>query len=88
MGDGTYYERAYDLTEDKTKEFYAGWASTYDAELIDANGYAHPARCGEAMQQYVPDRAKRVLDLGCGTGLVGSVLDVLGYDSITGCDYS
>ncbi|MGI9624930.1 MAG: class I SAM-dependent DNA methyltransferase, partial [Acidimicrobiales bacterium] len=56
--------------------------------LIDANGYAHPARCGEAMEQYVPDRATQVLDLGCGTGLVGSVLDGLGYDSITGCDYS
>lgn len=88
MGDETYYDRVYDLTEDQTKAFYADWAKTYDAELVDANGYAHPARCGEAMAQYVPDRTTRVLDLGCGTGLVGRVLDGLGYRSIVGCDYS
>lgn len=88
MGDETYYERAYDLTEDQTKGFYADWAATYDAELIDANGYAHPTRCGEAMARFVPDRTTPILDLGCGTGLVGSVLHGLGYESITGYDYS
>ena len=88
MPDETYYEKAYDLAEHETKSFYANWAATYDEELVDGNGYIQPERCGDAMERFVTDRSARVLDLGCGTGLAGSVLRARGYTSVDGCDYS
>lgn len=88
--DDTFYEKAYTLEEKDTKAFYGEWAATYDAELFDlgGHGYVQPQRCGEAMQRFVPERSTRVLDMGCGTGLAGSVLKDLAYESIDGCDYS
>ena len=88
MPDETYYEKAYDLAEDETKDFYATWAATYDEELVDDNGYIQPERCGDAMERFVPDRSAKVLDMGCGTGLAGAVLRRRGYEAIDGCDYS
>jgi predicted TPR repeat methyltransferase len=88
MSDETFYERAYALAESDTKDFYAQWAATYDHELVDDNGYVQPRRCGDAMRRFVPDRSARVLDMGCGTGLAGSELRRLGYESIDGYDYS
>ena len=88
MPDETYYEKAYDLTEDETKDFYAKWAATYDEELVAGNGYIQPERCGNAMERFVDDRTARVLDMGCGTGLAGAVLRRRGYEAIDGCDYS
>lgn len=88
MADDTFYEKAYDLEEHETKAFYAKWAATYDHEIVDENGYLQPVRCGDALERFVPDRSTPVLDLGCGTGLVGAELRRRGYESIVGCDYS
>ncbi|MEM7285951.1 MAG: class I SAM-dependent methyltransferase [Actinomycetota bacterium] len=88
MPEETYYEKAYDLTEDETRDFYAKWAATYDEELVDGNGYIQPERCGDAMERFVVDRSARVLDMGCGTGLAGAVLHGRGYTAVDGCDYS
>ena len=84
----TYYDKVYDIGEDETKDFYAVWAKTYDEELVDGFGYIQPERCGDAMARFVPDRSARVLDMGCGTGLVGTVLRSRGYEAVDGCDYS
>lgn len=82
-----YYEEVLDLGERETQAHYAKWAARYDRDLAQ-NRYAQPERCGDAAERYVPDRNARVLDLGCGTGLVGSVLVDRGYTSIVGYDYS
>ena len=60
---------------DATQEFYSDWAVTYDAEIID-NGYASPQRCADALALFTEDKRLKLLDIGCGTGLSGKILQI------------
>ena len=66
---------------------YAEWAATYDAENAAA-GYRNPQLCGAYFARYVPRDATPILDAGCGTGLAGDTLRVLGYRGLVGIDLS
>ena len=57
-----------------------------DPGLIFGTG-SHPTTrmCLQALEQYAAPE-KRVLDLGCGSGILGIGALVLGCDSCTGCD--
>ena len=79
---------AYDLrSSDDIAEFYGGWAEGYEGELAEA-GYATPRRCAAALARHVEDRARPIIDLGCGTGLSGHALREAGFSAIDGCDLS
>lgn len=74
-------------TEDLARR-YDAWADAYDHDLLDAEGYgAVIARVEDAMLRHV-EPAARVLELGCGTGLVGRALRKQGYSRIDGLDLS
>jgi predicted TPR repeat methyltransferase len=66
---------------------YAEWAKTYDAENAAA-GYRNPQLCAAFFARYVSRDAHPILDAGCGTGLAGDCLHVLGYRGVTGVDLS
>ncbi|WP_305987610.1 class I SAM-dependent methyltransferase [Roseibium sp. MMSF_3544] len=55
---------------DAIREFYTDWAKTYDTDLLMAIGYAGHEAAAEALCERISDTAL-VLDVGCGTGLVG-----------------
>jgi predicted TPR repeat methyltransferase len=81
--------RAYDLTDPADgQQLYEEWAETYDATMLDGLRYASPRLLVEAAVRYLPDLAVPVLDLGCGTGLVGKELAARGATSIDGVDLS
>jgi predicted TPR repeat methyltransferase len=67
---------------------YKDWAADYDADTVDAHGYVAPVVSGQALAGYVPDKQARILDAGCGTGLVAEVLAKMGYDNMDALDYS
>ena len=67
---------------------YRQWAESYDQELIEEFGYVAPQEAVNAFVHRVPDRSAPVLDMGCGTGLAGKLLDQAGYDHIDGIDLS
>ena len=67
---------------------YGEWAEQYDMDLIDEMGYVAPAIASQLLQGYVEDRDARILDAGCGTGLVGADLYQKGYRNLEGFDYS
>ncbi|PLX99071.1 MAG: hypothetical protein C0623_10245 [Desulfuromonas sp.] len=67
---------------------YSEWAERYDSDLIDEMGYVAPAIAGQLLDDHVKDRAARILDAGCGTGLVGADLYQKGYRNLEGLDYS
>lgn len=73
---------------DRSDHLYDAWAETYDHDLIDQWGYSAPTIGAEALTRVCPDRAARIIDLGCGTGLVGEVLAGLGYAAVDGLDVS
>jgi len=66
---------------------YADWASEYDADTAAA-GYRLPILCAAFFARHVPAGDGPVLDAGCGTGLVGDCLHVLGYLRLVGIDLS
>ena len=66
---------------------YDAWASTYDAEMAKA-GYRHPAVGLALLARHLPRGAGPVLDAGCGTGLLGDWLGILGFAPVEGLDLS
>ena len=66
---------------------YDRWADTYDAEMAAA-GYRHPSICLALLARHLPRGAAPLLDAGCGTGLIGEWLGILGYPQIEGLDLS
>jgi predicted TPR repeat methyltransferase len=66
---------------------YDAWAESYDADL-DTWAYRAPVRVAESVVTLRP-QARSVLDVGCGTGLVGRALRVHGCTGeLTGLDIS
>ena len=75
-------------TVDELADVYADWATSYDHDLQSEMGYKAPALTGRLLRDHLEPLGTRVLDAGCGTGLVGVVLAELGYTNIDGVDYS
>ena len=66
---------------------YDDWAQSYDDDLASWS-YQAPAVVVETVLSRLPD-ARSVLDVGCGTGLVGRELRARGFDGrISGLDLS
>ena len=72
---------------DNVRAYYDDWAQNYNLDISDAE-YSGPVICARLLQQYLADAEIRLLDAGCGTGLVGIELDALGYRRIDGFDLS
>ena len=76
------------LSSLEQKEVYRNWAETYNQDLIDEFGYVAPEEAVRRLTKILPDRNSLILDIGCGTGLVGSLLKNEGYETIDGIDLS
>ncbi|KAL2836777.1 S-adenosyl-L-methionine-dependent methyltransferase [Aspergillus pseudoustus] len=81
-----YLARAYALsTTTEARTLYNEWSSLYDTDLNSA-GYASPRRAVETVLKYLPTSCSqttstpraseplKILDAGCGTGLVGTYI--------------
>ena len=71
----------------ETRALYDEWSGSYEAEVAQ-NGYATPRRCAEALVGFSSDMTAPVLDFGCGTGLSGLALKLVGFRVIDGIDIS
>ena len=78
---------AYSRTENKEQQ-YDDWASTYDADLVDDLGYVAHVDAGNVFMEIIQDRALKILDVACGTGLAGQYLRLHNYTRIDGVDLS
>jgi len=58
---------------DYVTELFDGYAASFEAHLVNALNYKVPERLAElvAVDGHAPQRAWRVIDLGCGSGLGG-----------------
>ncbi len=66
---------------------YADWAKSYDSDNA-ALGFRLPAMASAFAARHIPAGAAPILDAGCGTGLVGGCLAILGYEEVVGIDLS
>ncbi|MEX0430356.1 class I SAM-dependent DNA methyltransferase [Spiribacter insolitus] len=82
--------RVYNATDHEAlMSAYRDWADQYDSDLLDRFGYvAHVATAKALHEALGGSTDARILDAGCGTGLVGEELVKLGYRHIDALDYS
>jgi predicted TPR repeat methyltransferase len=69
------------------KNAYDQWAATYDSDLL-LTGYLHLPVIIGLVCRHVKRRDAAILDAGVGTGMAGSLLNLLGYNNLTGLDMS
>ncbi len=74
--------------KEELMDVYREWADRYDHDLLNEMGYIAPVVAGRLLLNYLDDKVARVMDAGCGTGLVGEYLHQNGYLNIEGLDYS
>ncbi len=67
---------------------YVDWAGDYDRDTVDEFGYVAHVAGARALDRFTDDTGCRILDAGCGTGLVAEVLRKMGYERLEGLDYS
>ena len=70
------------------KRIYQNWAHSYDSDNDDMLGTVSQPTMVHFLTQFAPDKTVRLLDVGCGTGLVGMHLQQVGYSSFDGTDLS
>ena len=77
-----------DPPTDELMGVYAAWADAYDSDLIDGHGYKAPEDAVAGFATLDLAKNARILDAGCGTGLVGLLLHEAGFTHIDGADLS
>ena len=69
-------------------ELYKKWAGTYDTDFAEAEGYVLYLHVAEQLLRRDSQFDGAVLDVGCGTGLVGAALRLGGAEVVDGIDIS
>ena len=72
---------------EQIRNVYDDWAAKYDEENL-RKGYRLATLGTAYVARHVPTDAGPILDAGCGTGLVGEALSILGYAEVDGIDIS
>ncbi len=67
---------------------YGEWADTYDSDFVESEGYVYHLRVAELLVRQRSLVNGAVLDVGCGTGIVGVSLREGGIEVIDGIDIS
>ena len=84
-------EDAYALeTPEDNRALYRNWASTYDDDFALRNKYVYPKSIATICASLVDASSPlTILDIGCGTGIVGTCLsELLPASLIDGVDIS
>ena len=70
-------------------KYYQDWTDNnkYNKDMVDWN-YTAPQETVSVLRKYALKKNSRILDAGCGAGLVGIELKKYGYSNIEGVDFS
>ena len=70
-------------------KYYQDWTANnkYNKDMVDWN-YTAPQETVSVLKKYALNKNSKILDAGCGTGLVGIQLKKYGYLNIEGVDFS
>jgi len=81
-----------DLTHSDNDEdlqvVYKEWAAAYDHDNDNLLGTVSQPLSVQIFQEYIKDKSLRIIDVGCGTGLVGVELEKGGFSNFDGIDIS
>ena len=76
-------------TSEELLKYYQNWTdkNKYNKDMVDWN-YTAPQEVVSILKKYALNKNFKILDAGCGTGLVGIELKKYGYLNIEGVDFS
>ena len=74
--------------QEELEELYRIWASNYDHDVVEVIGYVGHSITTALLLKYVDNSKSKILDAGCGTGLVGEILFEKNFNNIIGIDFS
>ena len=77
---------AADLVE--LEHIYKNWAKKYEDDVINLAGYVGHLITSELLLNYLRNKQAKILDAGCGTGLVGEILNNNEFKNLIGVDFS
>lgn len=75
-------------TPTDNKELYEDWAPTYESGFIEYMGYVYHRTVADLFVAHRDDVSGPVVDVGCGTGIVGVELRHLDVEPVDGLDIS
>jgi len=74
--------------EKEIKKVYQDWADQYDKDNDDLLGTVSQPNSVDLLINHISDKYIKIVDIGCGTGLVGKFLQNSGYLYYDGLDIS
>jgi len=74
--------------DEDLQDVYKEWASAYDQDNDNLLGTVSQPLSVQIFQEYIKDKSLRIIDVGCGTGLVGVELEKDGFTNFDGVDIS
>ena len=83
----TIYKTLHVSNLDELKDLYKNW-NDYENDVINLAGYVGHKVTTDTLLKYLKNKQSKILDAGCGTGLVGQILYKNNYKNIAGVDFS
>ena len=76
-------------TKKKVIDYYVNWTKNdqYNKDMIEWN-YQAPYNAAKLFNKHSNNKNMKILDAGCGSGLVGSELKKIGFNNLYGADFS
>ena len=83
----TIYKTLHVSNLDELKDLYKNW-NDYENDVINLAGYVGHKVTTDTLLKFLKNKQSKILDAGCGTGLVGQILYKNNYKNIVGVDFS
>ena len=84
----TIYQTLHAADSEELEGIYKKWASNYDHDVIELAGYVGHLITSSLILSKIKNKKAKILDAGCGTGLVGEILSENNYKNLEGVDFS
>jgi len=84
----TIYQTLHAADSEELEGIYKKWASDYDHDVLELAGYVGHLITSSLLLSKIKNKKAKILDAGCGTGLVGEILSENNYKNVEGVDFS
>jgi len=84
----TIYQTLHAADSKELEGIYKKWASDYDHDVLELAGYVGHLITSSLLLSKIKNKKAKILDAGCGTGLVVEILSENNYKNVEGVDFS